>query len=145
MEIDFSLFRRQMDRIPIAKFNLEKARARATSTTMQITDMPKGGGGNDKMARNVENIIRAKENLAALMQTVDALRDSIRPYITKLDKPLQRLSMSMRYLEGYSVRDIAFRLNYSEQHIFYTIKSCEQLINQQMETDRKNRKGYAEE
>ena len=82
-----------MNRLPMARVRVDRARGDG------FVDTAKGAYG-------------------ALREELEALRDVIRPAIETLEDPLDREVMEMRYLQGLSVREIAYRINYSEQHVF---------------------------
>jgi DNA-directed RNA polymerase specialized sigma subunit len=56
------------------------------------------------------------------------MRNELAPYIPELDKPLERTAMHLRYIEGRSVREIAYQLAYSEQHMFRVLDQAEKKI-----------------
>lgn len=68
---------------------------------------------------------QAREAYAALKAEIAALQDEARPAILALEDPLERQALEMRYLRGLSVREIAYRLHYSEQHIFRVVRRGE--------------------
>jgi DNA-directed RNA polymerase specialized sigma24 family protein len=73
--------------------------------------------------------IAAKDAYSRLKSELEDMQREVEPIIDRLDRPLQRNAMRMRYIEGRSVREIAYYLNYSEQHIFRVISSAEEKIN----------------
>lgn len=63
------------------------------------------------------------------------MREELSPHIAVLDNPLERTAMQMRYMEGKSVREIAYQLAYSEQHVFRVVSSAEKKIIAMMSKD----------
>ena len=71
----------------------------------------------------------AQEALDNIKGEIEQIRARLKPLIDALDTPLSQQAMTMRYMEGFSVRDIAYKLNYSEQHIFRIVSRAEKKIN----------------
>lgn len=117
-----------INRLPMARFRVEKAMSTAAKTTAPITGMPGGGGVSDPVQRGVELLEMARERYKAIREELAALQEEARPIIDALDDPLERTVMQMRYLDGVSAREIAYRLSYSERHIFRTLAEAERKV-----------------
>lgn len=126
--IDLHRMRFLLNRLPMARFRVEKAMSRATRTTAQITGMPHGSGVSDPVASGVELLEAAREAYLRIRTELTEMQDELRPMIERLDDPLERTAMSMRYMDGHSAREIAFDLCYSERRIFQVLKDAEQKI-----------------
>lgn len=128
-EFDFKRMRYLLNRLPMARLNVDRALTRSARMTAQYSDMPRGGNRtSDPTGRGAELYIAAKEAYAALKLELDKMQEELLPAIEKLEHPLQRNAMRMRYIEGRSVREIAYYLNYSEQHVFRVISRTEEKI-----------------
>lgn len=129
--MDFRRMRFLINRLPMAQFRVRKAFSRATRITPVLSDMPRGGGGQGSQVESGYLLIEAaKAALENIETELTELRRELGPLIEKLDNPLEYTSMKMRYMEGRSVREIAYGLNYSEQHIFRVISRGERDINE---------------
>ena len=127
--MDLRRMRFLMNRLPMARFRVEKAMARATKCTAVLTGMPRGGGAGDSaMDSSMELLEKARGAYAALIAELDQHRQELAPMIDLLDKPLERTVMQLRYIEGMSGREIAYQLVYSEQHIFRELAAAEKKI-----------------
>jgi RNA polymerase sigma factor (sigma-70 family) len=114
-----------INRLPAARFRVDKAMANATRATSVITGMPHGSGSGDRMAENVILLDLAKQARDQITAELEAMRQQLGPLIEALDAPLQKSVMRLRYMDGMSVREIAYALNYSEQHIFRILQQAE--------------------
>lgn len=129
-EFDFRQMRKLINRLPMARLNVDRALARSSRMTAQYSDMPRGGNKtSDPTSEGAVMYIAAKDAYSRLKTELENMQREVEPIIDGLDRPLQRNAMRMRYIEGRSVREIAYYLNYSEQHIFRVISSAEEKIN----------------
>lgn len=126
--MDLHQMRFLINRLPMARFRMEKAMSTATKTTAPITGMPGGSGISDPVQRGAELLEMARERYRAIREELAELQDETRPLIDALDDPLERTVMQMRYLDGVSAREIAYRISYSEQHIFRVLSRGERKI-----------------
>ena len=128
MMINFHRMRFLINRLPAARFRVDKAYARATKTTTILTGMPRGSGTGSQVEDGALLIEYAREALESITTELEAMRAELRPMVEALESPLQKSAMRMRYIEGRSVREIAYSLNYSEQHIFRILTIAERII-----------------
>lgn len=127
--MDLRRMRFLMNRLPMARFRVEKAMAKATKCTAVLTGMPRSGGsGGCAMDSSMELLEKARGAYAALIAELAEMRQDLAPVIDLLDKPLERTVMQLRYMEGMSGREIAYQLCYSEQHIFRELAAAEKKI-----------------
>ena len=127
---DFRRMRRLINRMPMARLNVDRALARSARMTAQYSDMPRGGNKvSDPTSEGAILYMIAKEAYKSLKAELEGMQHEVEPRIDALELPLQRNAMRMRYIEGRSVREIAYYLNYSEQHIFRVIQAAEEKIN----------------
>ena len=126
--MDLKRMRFLMNRLPMARLRVDRAMARATRTTALLTGMPRGGGISDPVGSGVEMLELAREQYRALREELAAMQREAEPLIARLDDSLEETVMRMRYLERLSVREIAYRLNYSERHIFRVAASAEKKV-----------------
>lgn len=114
-----------MNRLPMARFKVEKAMARATKCTATLTGMPRSGGSGNQVETGAELLDIAKAAYNAIQDELAAMREELAPLIAQLDRPLERTVMHMRYIEGRSVREIAYGIAYSEPHVFEVLRHVE--------------------
>jgi len=126
--VNFSRMRFLINRLPAARFRVDKAIARATKTTTILTGMPRGSGTGSQTEEGVLLIDYARQALESITTELEGMRTELKPLIESLESPLQKNAMWMRYIEGHSVREIAYCLNYSEQHIFRILTIAENKI-----------------
>ena len=123
--VDLRRMRFLINRLPAARFRVDKAMANATRVTSVLTGMPRGSASDDRMADNVILLDLAKQARDQIATELEDMRKQLGPMIEALDVPLQKSAMRLRYMEGRSVREIAYSLNYSEQHIFRILQQAE--------------------
>ena len=120
MNVDLCRMRYLMKRLPMAAFNV------ATKSTRAISATPGGGGkGGSQVEDAAMHYMQAKEALETIQQELEQHRRALAPALQSLEDALGRQVMRMRYMEGRSVREIAYCLSYSEQHVFRVLKRQE--------------------
>lgn len=133
-EFDFKRMRWLINRLPMARLNVDRAMVQSSRMTAQYTDMPRGGNRtSDPTANGAILYITAKAAYERLQKEVDVMRAELSPLVESLIIPLWRNVMRMRYIEGRSAREIAYYLNYSEQHIFWVLAQAEKEIRKKSE------------
>ena len=132
--LDLRRMRFLINRLPSARFRVDKAMARATKTTTILTGMPRGSGTGDQTADGAILLQLARESLERIENELSEMRAVLGPMIEDIENPLQKSAMRCRYMDGKSVREIAYNLNYSEPHIFRILQRAEQEISRQIKT-----------
>lgn len=133
--IDLRRMRYLMDRLPMARLNVERAMSRATKCTQRLTMAAGGGGYGDAMSENAIRLSVAREKRDGILRELRELREALAPRIADLDDPVQRLIMQMRYLDGQSARQIAYALALSERWVFYNLSRAEARINAEIKQE----------
>lgn len=133
--IDLRRMRYLMDRLPMARLNVERAMSRATKCTQRLTMAAGGGGYNDAISENAIRLSVAREKRDGILRELRELREVLAPRIAELDDPVQRLIMQMRYLDGQSARQIAYALALSERWVFYNLSRAEARINAEIKQE----------
>lgn len=126
--VDFRKMRKLINRLPMARFRVDQAKSRATRITPILTGMPHGSGGTSQTEDGAILIMIASEKYESMKAELKELQDTLSPIIEGLQDPLPKNVMRMRYMECRSVREIAYFLNYSEQHIFRILQRTERKI-----------------
>lgn len=118
-----------INRYPRACFNVDRAVSRAQRCTSQLTGMP-GGGHGSTVADGVELIMQAEAARDAIAAELAQMRAELAPLLDALEDPLEKTVMRMRYMEGVTAREIAYRLSYVERWIFYVLRKAESRVEQ---------------
>lgn len=126
--VDFRKMRKLINRLPMARFRVDQAKSRATRITPILTGMPHGSGGTSQTEDGAILIMIASEKYESMKAELKELQDTLSPIIEGLQDPLPKNVMRMRYMECRSVREIAYFLNYSEQHVFRILQRTERKI-----------------
>ena len=126
--IDFRRMRFLTNRLPMARFRLTVAKSRATRTTPVLSDMPHGTDVSSPVERGYLIIEAAQEAVYTIETELQYMREILADHMDALTDPLEITAMQMRYMEGRSVREIAYSLNYSEPHIFKVLSRAEKKI-----------------
>jgi hypothetical protein len=126
--MDFARMRYLNNRVPLARLRVERAMSKATRCTSVLTGMPRGGGNGSQVETGVEMLETARAALAEIRTELAAMREDLEPYLEAIEEPLAKVVMTMRYMEGVSAREIAWRLNYSEQHINRLLRDWERRL-----------------
>lgn len=130
--MDLRRMRFLINRLPMARFRVEKAMSQATKCTASLTGMPRGGGGESQVERGIDLRLEAKAALKDIQDELAMMQAQLEPVIDLLTDPLARMAVRLRYIDRYSVRKIAYRLNYSEQHIFRVLSNAEKEIEEKL-------------
>lgn len=125
--MDLKRMRFLLNRLPMARFRVERAMSTATrATAIWGGGMPRGGGLSDPVGRGAEMIAIAREEYQALKKELEELQREAEAVFQRVEDPLQRQFLEMRYLKGMTVRRIALMTSYSERHVFRVLKEAEE-------------------
>lgn len=91
--------------------------AKATATTSSFSDMPRSGGGSDKIQTTVEKIIEIEEKLDHEIDALVDLRNRIETAVEKLEDGRLRDVMRYRYIDGMKWEQIAVEMHYSYMQV----------------------------
>lgn len=91
--------------------------AKATATTSSFSDMPRSGGGSDKIQTTVEKIIEIEEKLDHEIDALVDLRNRIEAAAEKLEDGRLRDVMRYRYIDGMKWEQIAVEMHYSYMQV----------------------------
>ena len=98
-EIDFRRMRFLIDRLPMARFRIDRARAKAAKCTASLSGMPGGGNNGSQVERGVELLEAARAAHAAISAELYDMRIVLCPLLEELEDPLQKTAMRMRYID----------------------------------------------
>lgn len=91
--------------------------AKATATTSSFSDMPRSGGGSDKIQTTVEKIIEIEEKLDHEIDALVDLRNRIEVAVERLEDGRLRDVMRYRYIDGMKWEQIAVEMHYSYMQV----------------------------
>lgn len=91
--------------------------AKSTATTSSFSDMPRSGGGSDKIQTTVEKIIEIEEKLDHEIDALVDLRNRIEAAVEKLEDGRLRDVMRYRYIDGMKWEQIAVEMHYSYMQV----------------------------
>ena len=95
----------------------EKAAWNAKATASSFSDMPRSGGGSDKIQTTVEKIIEIEEKLDHEIDALVDLRNRIETAVEKLEDGRLRDVMRYRYIDGMKWEQIAVEMHYSYMQV----------------------------
>lgn len=86
---------------------IEELRSLAESTTQTLSDMPRGSGVSDKVARYAAEIVDLQ--ISILGHRLDAIEEEkkITDYVSTITDPLIRLIIKLRHVDLLKWQDIA--------------------------------------
>lgn len=86
---------------------MEELRSLAESTTQTLSDMPRGSGVSDKVARYAAQIVDLQ--ISILGHRLDAIEEEkkITDYVSTITDPLIRLIIKLRHVDLLKWQDIA--------------------------------------
>lgn len=125
--------RELIDKLPDIQWEGEKALARATQITANITGMPRGGGGNHQESANIA-YAAAVESYHGALDELEAYRKRLAPLIDRLDDINDQGCMRMRYIHGLRIKEIAVTLNYADTSVYYHLNRGEREVVRMKET-----------
>lgn len=126
--MDFDRMRYLINRLPMARYRVDIAMAEATNVSPSFSGMPGVSGNTGKLENSVIRLQETKAAYSAIRDELAVMKSSLRSMLDRMDNPLQKNVIRMRYLEGKRVQDIGWYLNYSERHIRRVLEKAEKNI-----------------
>lgn len=93
-------------------------RSIAESVTIQLSDMPHGGGEPQRMAKTVETIADFSREIATETIPLVEMQRDIQKTINQIERQDYRTVLELYYLNGYRWEDVAAGMNYSERQTY---------------------------
>lgn len=94
----------------ILQQHIQELRALAERITPTISPTPGGGGDGNAMARAVENMAKAQQDLADQVEHCNQIRAEVSETIDKVDKARDREILARRYILGEKFEQIAVHM-----------------------------------
>lgn len=119
MAFDFEKLRELMRREATARRNLDNARRKSAKNAVSVR--------NGEIYRHSLETAEAAYN--AVKYDVSEQRAKLTPLLENLVDPVKRSALKSRYVDGESVRDVAYNMAYSESHMFKLLRAAEMEVN----------------
>lgn len=111
---------RHLDKTVSAKMEqIEILHAQVTKTTTTLSDMPKGGGEQDKLAATIAKIVDLKRGLHEEIEEYICLKKEAIRLIDSMDDGRHRLVLTHYYLNLKTWEETAVSMNYSYRSVHY--------------------------
>lgn len=126
--IDFDAIMAKHDELRRKNRAAETLRERATDIAVHITDMPRGGGGNQQEKVRIE-LVAAQE---AAMETQRELKEMLQPLrakMKKLTKWQHKDVIRKRYIEGKTIESVADEIGYSWSQVNRHLNDAKEIMN----------------
>lgn len=120
---DFKGMREQIRKVTRARYNLDKARAKAARNAAL-------SGYSSNGDRNIRTTAEAAYDTA--QRDLDIMRGNLLPLINAMPDNDRKRALYLRYIEGKSVREIAIRMMYAENYMYRFIELAENEINDKL-------------
>lgn len=105
---------RHLDKTVSAKLEqIEILHAQVTKTTSTLSDMPKGGGEQDKLAGTIAKIVDLKKGLHEEIRDYISLKAEAIRLIDSMSDDRHRLVLTYRYINGKTWEEIAVAMHYT--------------------------------
>lgn len=96
---------------------LDQLHSRACKVTPALTGMPGGGGDGQSLARAVESIVQARQELDAQVNQCGAIRREVVAALEQVTNPRDHEILRRRYILGQRWEEIAVEMHYKYQHV----------------------------
>ena len=96
---------------------LEQLHSRACKVTPALTGMPGGEGDGQSLARAVESIVQAQQELDAQINQCGAIRREVVAALVQVTNPHDREILRRRYILGQTWEQIAVETFYSYKQV----------------------------
>ena len=110
-------------------FELEKWQTRSTNITSVISDMPHGSNISDKIADCVANIADIDKEINECIDKYVDLKKVIEEKINAFDDDRLKNIMLDKYINYWTWEEIAYRNNYSWQHVYRLHEQALNILN----------------
>ena len=93
--------------------NIERLHSIETKITPTLSDMPKGGGQENKIESATESIIEIQSQIADEIRQLTFTRSEIENAIRAVPDENYRELLELRYIDGLTWEKIAVKMNYT--------------------------------
>lgn len=103
---------------------LEQLHSRACKVTPALTGMPGGEGDGQSLARAVESIVQAQQELDAQVNQCGAIRREVVAALEQATNPRDHEILRRRYILGQKWEQIAVEMYYSYKQVRRRHRAC---------------------
>lgn len=96
---------------------LDQLKSRVCKVTPALTGMPGGGGDGQSLARAVESIVQARQELDAQINVCGAIRREVVAALEQVTNLRDHEILRRRYILGQRWEEIAVEMHYKYQHV----------------------------
>ena len=126
---DFQRMRHLNNRFPMAHLNLMRAKSKAMRITPVLSDMPHGTDVSSPVERGYMIVEAAQDVYERIRGELQEMRCQLSGKMEALTDPDEIVIMQLRYMDGRSVSDISYIVNYSPATIYRILSRAERTIN----------------
>lgn len=126
--IDFDAITKKHEELRRKMKAADNLRERATDTSVHITDMPRGGGGNKQEQLRVE-MVAAQESARETEQELREMLHPLRLKLRRLKKWQYKSAIRKRYIDGKTVGQVAVEIGYEVRQTNRFISEAKEIIN----------------
>lgn len=112
-------YRGSLEKEKALRADLQEQESRAAKTTAALTGMPGGGGDGQTLARAVESIVEAQQNLQAQINVCGAVRREVVAAIDQVQDERDHAILYRRYVLGQTYEQIAEAMDRTTRSIIY--------------------------
>lgn len=98
---------------------LAEWRSKAEKMTRELSGMPSGSGGGDKVPACVEKIWELERKLEEQLKEVIGRRNEIEKAISSVPNETFQLLLRLKYIDGDTWEKISVKMNYNYRWILY--------------------------
>lgn len=126
--IDLYRMRQLIRQTVNVEWQIEQERARATKITSIITGMPRGGSQRDQIQDGAIRIAELEEAYAEIIRELEQMRSELGTLISQMVDANNRAAMRLRYIKGWSPKDIAKAIHRTDRSVYYYLSRAEDAL-----------------
>lgn len=108
----FNLKHRRFESLTLEDLVLE-TQTRLTRISPVLSDMPKGGGSEDKMADGISKLIELKNKLNRMIDDISQEEEGIINEINRMETTIYRTILYKIYILGEKLEKVSLDINYN--------------------------------
>ena len=127
--IDFDAISRKIEEVRRRENAVARLRARATDTSVKLSNMPRGGGDGKAMERDVVSLVDAQRDCDKAKAELKVMRSELRRAMRVL-RDWQHIDVIRKhYIEGKNFQQIMLEIGYEEAQTRRFMKAAREIIN----------------
>lgn len=140
MNNDYPLARAWLNRIPMLmkeirrnEARIENLRSACTSTTAQVSDMPRASSPNNhQMEELLARIMDLENDVATSKAEIERLRQEMLLHLNEWVEPEQAVLLTRRYADMLSWEDISDELNCTKRRVYQIHRDSLELLDERL-------------